>query len=152
MQSFVTNGMFWDEWLILDIHATEEIAGNDVDGWGLRVGGMCGMITHTTDEAAAFYLHIDRRGHEEFDTTTKGVDVDFLVFSNHGFAQIQSDAAAESIEAGTVEGLTVIDVLVAAVMNRAADALAVFTDGQRTLQPLIRIAAVTVDNKMYTNI
>ena len=133
MQSFVTNGMFWDEWLILDIHATEEIAGNDVDGWGLRGGGMCGMITHTTDEAAAFYLHIDRRGHEEFDSTTKGVNVDFLVLRNRCLAQIQSDAAAESVETGTMKGLAMIDVLVTAVVNRAADALAVLTDGQRAL-------------------
>ena len=129
MQSFVTNGMFWDEWLILDIHATEEIAGNDVDGWGLRVGGMCGMITHTTDEAAAFYLYIDRRGHEELDATTKGVNVDFLVLSNRCLAQVQPDAAAESVETGTMKGLAMIDVLVTAVVNRAADALAVLTDG-----------------------
>ena len=123
-----------------------------MEGWCSGVGLGLSMIAYATDETMAFYIYIDHSGHEEFDTTTKGVDVDFLVFSNHGFAQIQSDAAAENIEAGTVEGLTVIDVLVAAVMNRAADALAVFTDGQRTLQPLVRIAAVTVDNKMYTNL
>ena len=133
MQSFVTNGMFLDEWLILDIHATEEIAGNDVDSWGLRVGGMCGMITHTADEAAAFYLHIDRRGHEELDATTKGVNVDFLVLRNRCLAQVQSDAAAESVETGTMKGLAMIGVLVTAVVNRAADALAVLTDGQRAL-------------------
>ena len=111
------------------MHATEEIAGNDVDGWGLRVGGMCGMITHTTAEAAAFYLYIDRRGHEELDATTKGVNVDFLVLSNRCLAQIHSDAAAESVEAGTMERLTAIDVLVTAVVNRAADALAVLSKG-----------------------
>ncbi len=71
MQSFVTNGMFWDEWLILDIHATEEIAGNDVDGWDLQVNCVCGMIAHTPDETLAFYLHIDRRGHHEFDAATE---------------------------------------------------------------------------------
>ena len=81
------------------------------------------MITHTTDEAAAFYLHIDRRGHDEFDATTKGVNVDFLVLRNRCLAQVQPDAAAESVETGTVEGLAAIDVLVTAVVNRATDAL-----------------------------
>ena len=103
--------------LILDIHAAEEIAGNDVDGWGLRVDSMCGMIAYTTYKALAFYLYVDRCGHEEFNAATEGMDVDFLVLRNHGLAQIQSDAATESVEPGTVEGFAMIDVLVATIVN-----------------------------------
>lgn len=114
---------------VLDIHATEEIAGYDVNSWNFRVGGMCDMITYATDEASAFYLHIDRRGYHELDAATEGVDVDLLILSNHGLTQVQSDATEESIEPSTVEGLAMIDVLVATIVNRTADTLAVLTDG-----------------------
>ena len=70
--------------LILDIHTTEKIAGDDVDGWGFRGDGMCSMIADATDEALAFYLYVDRRGYEEFNAAKIGVYVDFLIFSNHG--------------------------------------------------------------------
>ncbi len=119
--------------LVLDIHTPEKIAGDDVEGWCLRVNSMCGMIAYTTDKALAFYLYVDRRGHEEFDAAKKSVDVDLLILSNHGLTQIQSDAAAESVEPGTVEGLAAIDVLVATIVNRTADTLAVLTDRQRSL-------------------
>ena len=136
---------------VLDIHATEEIAGDDVEGWSLRGDGMCGMIADATDEALAFHFYVDRRGHEEFDTATEGMDVDFLIFSNHGLAQIQSDATAESIEPSTVEGLAMIDVLVATIVNRTADTLAVLTNRQWAPQPLVGIATVAVDNQMYAH-
>ena len=95
------------------------------------------MIADAADEALAFYIHIDRRRHNEFDAATEGMDVDLLVLGDDGLAQVHSDATAESVETGTVEDLAVIDVFVATVVYRAADAFAVFTDRQRTLQPLI---------------
>ena len=104
-----------------------------MEGWCLRVNSMCGMIAYTTDETLALYLYVDRRGNEEFDAAKKSVDVDLLILSNHGLTQIQSDAAAESVEPGTVEGLAAIDVLVATIVNRTADTLAVLTDRQRSL-------------------
>ncbi len=104
-----------------------------MEGWCLRVNSMCGMIAYTTDKALAFYLYVDRRGHEEFDAANKSVDVDLLILSNHGLTQIQSDAAAESVEPGTVKRFATIDVLVAAVVHRAADTLAVLADRQRSL-------------------
>ena len=104
------------------------------------------MIAYTADEALAFHLYIDRRGHEEFDAATEGVDVDFLVLSNHGLAQVKSDAATESVETCTVEGLTMIDVLVSTIVSRAANTLAFFTGGQWSLQPLVWVAAVAVDD------
>ena len=90
---------------------------------------MCGMIADTANEASAFYLYVDRRGHEEFDAATEGVDVNLLVLGNHGLTQVQSDATTESVEPGTVEDLAMIDVLVATIVNRTADTLAVLTDG-----------------------
>ena len=104
-----------------------------MEGGGFRVGVACGMIADAADKAAAFYDNVDMGGHEEFDAATEGVDVDLLILSNHGLTQIQSDAAAESVEPGTVEGLAAIDVLVATIVNRTADTLAVLTDRQRSL-------------------
>ena len=119
--------------LILDIHATKEIAGDNMDGGGFRIGIACGMITDTADEAAAFYDNVDMGGHEEFNAATEGVDIYLLILSNHSLAQVHADAATEGIETGTMERLTTIDVLVATIVYRAADAFAVLADGQRTL-------------------
>ena len=88
-----------------------------MDGWGLRVDSMCGMIAYTTYKALAFYLYVDRCGHEEFNAAKKGMDVDLLILSNHGLTQVQSDATEESVEPSTVEGLAMIDVLVATIVN-----------------------------------
>ena len=118
---------------ILDIHATEEIAGDNMDGWSFLVCGMYGMITDTADEAAALYLDIDVSGYKQFDAATERVDVDFFILCDDSLAHIHSDAAAEDIQTGSVEGLAIIDVLIATIMNRAADALAVLADGQRAL-------------------
>ena len=103
--------------LILDINTTEEIAGDDVEGRCRAVGFAFGMIADTADEALAFHLHIDRRGHEEFNAAEEGVDVDFLILRNGRFAQIQTDASAESIEPGTMKYLAVIDVFVSAIVH-----------------------------------
>ena len=106
-----------------------------MNGGSLRVGIACGMITNTADEAAAFYDNVDMGGYEEFDATTEGVDVNLLILSNHSLAQVHADATAEGIETGTVERLAMIHILVAAIMYGAADALAVFTNRQRALEP-----------------
>ena len=140
-----TTKFFWHS-LIFDINSAEEIAGDNVEGGGFWVGSMCGMITDATDEAAALHYDVDMGGHEELDASAEGVDVDFLVLGDDSFAQIHADAAAESVESGTVECLAAIDVLVAAVMYRTADALAVLADGQWTLEPLVRVTTVAIDN------
>ena len=137
---------------ILDVHAADEVAGDDVDGGGFRVGGMCDVITDATYEAAALHYDVDVGGYKELDAAAEGVDVDFFVLSNDGLTQVHADAAAEGIETGTVEGLAAIDVLVAAVVNRAADAFAVFTNGQRALEPLVGVTAVAVDNQIHTHV
>ena len=156
MQGFVTNGVIngkiWDEWSILDIHAAEEIAGDDVEGGGFRVGVACGMLADAADETPALHFDVDVSGYEELDAAAEGVDVDLLVLGDDGLAQVHADAAAESIESGTVEGLAVIHVLVAAVVNRAADALAVLADGQRALEPLVWIAAVAVNDGLSSHV
>ena len=48
---------FCDEWLTFHVHTTEEIAGDDVEGRGFRVGSMCSVIADAADETA--YLHFD---------------------------------------------------------------------------------------------
>ena len=123
-----------------------------MEGGGSAVGLAIRMIADAADEALAFHLHIDRRGHEEFNAAEEGVDVNLLILRNGRFASVQADAAAESIETGTVKGLTMIDVLVSAIVHRAADTFAVLADGQRAMQPLVGVATVTVDNEMYSNI
>ena len=115
--------------LILDIHAAKEIAGDDVEGGSFRVGIACGMIADTADKAAAFYDNVDMGGHKEFDAATEGVDVYLLVLSNHSLAQVHADAATEGIKSGTVKRLTAIDILVATVMHATADAFAALADG-----------------------
>ena len=77
-------------YLILDIHATKEIAGDNVNGGSLRVGIACGMIADTADEAAALHFNVDVGGHKEFDATTEGMDVNLLILSNHSLAQQHS--------------------------------------------------------------
>ena len=123
-----------------------------MEGGSFRVGGMCGMIADATDEAAAFHHDVDVGGHEELDAAAEGVDVNLLVLGDDGLAQVHADAAAEGIETGTVERLAAIDVLVTAIVNRTADALAVLADGQRTPEPLVWVATVAVNNQMNTHI
>ena len=143
---------FCDEWLILDIHATEEITGDNMDGWNFWVGSMCGLVAYAADEAATFYDDVDVGGYEELDAAAEGVDINLLVFSDNGLAQVHADAAAEGIKTGTVEGLAAIDVLVAAIMYRAPDALAVLADGQWSLEPLVWVATIAVDNEVHTHV
>ena len=104
-----------------------------MDGGSLRVGIACGMIADTADKAAAFYDNVDMGGYVEFDATTEDVDVYLLILGNHGLAQVHTDAAAEGIKSGTMERLTAIDILVATIVYRAADALAVLANGQWAL-------------------
>ena len=88
--------------------------------------------------------HIGR--HKMLDAAAEGVDVYLLVLGDDSLAQVHADAAAEGVESGTVEGLATIDVLVAAVVHTTADALTVLAEGQRTLEPLVWVATVTVNN------
>ena len=136
--------------LILDIHATKEIAGDNMDGGGFRIGIACGMIADTANEAAALHFDIDVGGYEEFNAATEGVDVYLLILGNHSLAQVHADAAAKGIETGTMERLTTIDVLVATILHATAEAFAVLADGQRTLQPLVWISAIAVYNHQCT--
>ena len=132
--------------LILDIHATEEIAGDDVEGGGYAVGVAFSMIADSADEALTFHLHIDCRGHDDLNAAAEGMDVNLLILCNGRFAQVQANASAESIKPGTMEGLAMIDVLIAAIVHRATDALAVFTNWEWSLQPLVGVATVAVDD------
>ena len=138
--------------LILDIHATQEVVGNDVETVGILVCASRSMVAYTAYEAAAHDDNVHRLGHKELDAATEGVDLYLLIFGNGGISQVHTDSATESVETGTMERLATIDILVAAVAHAATDTLAVFTDGQRTLQPLVRVATIAVDNQPHTYI
>ena len=110
------------------------------------------MVANTANEAAALDHNVHRLRHKELHATTEGMDLNLLILSNGGISQVHTDAAAESVETGTVEWFATIDVLITAIMYTAADTLAVFTNRQRTLQPLIRVATIAVDNEAHAYI
>ena len=138
--------------LILAIYATEEIAGDDVEGGCRAVDFAFGMIADAANEALAFHLHIDRCGHDDLNAAEESMDVDFLILRNSRFAQVQADASGEGVEPGTVACLAMLDVFVASVVHRAADAPAVLTDGQRAPQPFVGVAAVAVHHEICSYI
>ena len=106
----------------------------------------CCMVADTANKAAALYYNVHRLRYKEFYAAAEGVDFDFFVLCNSGISQVHTDTATESVETGTMEWLATIDVLITAVMHTTADALTVFTNRQRTLEPLVWVAAITVDN------
>ena len=110
------------------------------------------MVADPADEAAALDYNVHRRRHNEFYATTEGMDFNLLILGNGSISQIYSDASAESVETGTVEWFATIDVLITAIVHTAADALAVFTNRQRTLQPLIWVATIALDNEAHAYI
>ena len=107
------------------------------------------MVANTANKTATFDNDVNRLRHKEFHTATEGMYLYLLILSIGGISQVHSDTAAESIETGTVERLATIDVLITAIVNATADALTVFTNRQRTLEPLVRVATIAVDNKDY---
>ena len=87
-----------------------------------------GLVTNTTNEAAAFYDYVDRGGNIKLNATQESMDVYLLVLGNGCFAQVQTQTTAEGIKPGTVERLTMKYILVAAVTNSTADALTVLIE------------------------
>ena len=110
------------------------------------------MVADTANKTTALYYDVHRLRYKEFHPATKGMDLYFLILCNSGISQIHADTATECVETGTVEWFATIDVLIAAVVYAAADALTVFTNGQRTLQPLVRVATIAVDDNAYAYI
>ena len=104
------------------------------------------MVADTANKTTALDDNVHRLRYKEFHAATEGMDLYLLIFCNSGISQIHTDTATESVETCTVERLATIDVLVTAVMYAATDAFAVFTNRQRTLEPLVWVAAITVDN------
>ena len=110
------------------------------------------LIAHAADETAALRLDIQRIGHYQFYATHEGVDVYLLILCDDSLAQVQAESPAESVKSGSVERLTFIYIFIATVVNRTADALALFRRWNRSLQPLAWVATITVDYKMYPDI
>ena len=97
---------------MLDAHAAQKVAGGDVNGVGIHIVALYRLVTGATDETVALHNHIDVVGNEQFHATQEGVDVYLLVLADNGLSQVQPQAAAEGIQSGTVESLTLIDILI----------------------------------------
>ena len=123
-----------------------------MEAGGILSSYSCSMIADTADETAALDHDVHRLRHHEFYAATEGVDLDLLILRDGGFAQVHTDTATEGVEAGAVERLATVDIFVASIVHATTDALAVLTNGQRTLQPLVRVATITVDNKAHSYI
>ena len=87
------------------------------------------MVADTANKAAALNDNVHRLRYKEFHATTEGMDFYLLILSNSSISQVHTDTSTESVETGTVERLATIHILIATVVHRAADALAVFADG-----------------------
>ena len=103
------------------------------------------MVADTANEVTTLDYDVHRLRYKEFYAAEESVDLYLFILCNSGISQIHTDTATKSVETGTVEWLATIDVLIATIVHAAADALAVFTNRQRTLEPLVWVAAITVD-------
>ena len=91
------------------------------------------MVADTANKTTALDDDVHSLRYNKFHTATEGMDLYLLILCNSGISQIHTDTATKSIETGSVEHLATIDILITAVVNTTADALAVFTNRQRTL-------------------
>ena len=110
------------------------------------------MVADTANEVTTLDYDVHRLRYKEFYAAEESVDLYLLILCNGCIPQVHSDASTESIETGTVEWLATIDVLVTAVMYATTDALAVFTNRQRTLQPKVGVTTIAVNNKVHAYI
>ena len=110
------------------------------------------MVADTANEATTLDKDVHRLRYKEFYAAEESVDLYLFILCNGCIPQIHSDASEESIEPGAVEWLATIDILITAIAHAAADALSVFTNRQRTLQPLVGVTAIAVDNKAHAYI
>ena len=110
------------------------------------------MVADTANEVATLDYDVHCLRYNEFYAAEESVDLYLFILCNGCIPQIHTNTSEESIEAGSVEWLATIDVLIATIVHAATDAFAVFTNRQRTLQPLVRVMAITVDNKVYAYI
>ena len=128
--------MFYIQLLILDAHATQEVAGGDVDSVGIIFWTLHRLVTGAADETVAFNNHIDVGGNEQFHSTQEGVDVYLLVLADHGLSQVHPQATAESVQSCATELLAPEDITIGTKIGRTMDALAILAQRQGTLQPL----------------
>lgn len=104
------------------------------------------MVAYTTNETAALDDDVHRLRHNEFYATTKGMNLYFFILCNRSLSHVHTNTTTESVETGTMKYFATIDVLVTTIVNATADALAVFTDRQRALQPLVWVATIAIHN------
>ena len=138
--------------LFFDTHATQKVAGDDMETRSTGNGASCSLITHTANEAVTLHQHIDMLGDKQFDTAQKGVDIYFLVLADDGFTQVQAQTAAKGVQPGAMKGFAPIAVFVGTKAHGTTDALAVLALRHRTLEPLRRILVKTVNDEFSTNV
>ena len=110
------------------------------------------LIPHTTNEASALdhYVHCGRN--IKLHAAQEGVDVDLLVLGDDSLAQIHADAAAEGIQPGSLERLSLIHIFVGTEVNRTVDAFSLVTDRQGASKPLVTVTHKTFEQQFYAYI
>ena len=83
-------------------------------GTGTLVNTLPGLIADTAKETMALNDYINIVGHQQFHSTEKRMDIDFLILADDRVAQIQPQAATEGIQPGAMESLALIDILIGA--------------------------------------
>lgn len=76
------------------------------------------------------------------------MNVYLLILSDDGIAEVEADTTAEDFEAGTVESLAVIDVLIASESCLADDAFALFGGGHGALQEIFVPVLATTEKEV----
>ena len=117
---------------------------------GISVDCSSGFIADSTNKAAAVHYHIHCRGDNQLNTAHKGMDVDFLILVNDGFAQIQTDSTTICFKPGTMKWFSVINVFITTKTHRAADSFAVLSERYGTLKPPVSVMPETADDETHT--
>ena len=110
------------------------------------------MVADTANEVATLDYDVHSLRYDQFHAATEGMDFYLFILCNGCIPQVHPDASEECVETGTVEWLATIDILITAIAHAAADALAVFTNRQRTLEPLVRVSTIAVNNTVHAYI
>ena len=76
------------------------------------------------------------------------MDVNLFILSDDGIAEVETDSAAEDLEVGPVEGLAVVDILVAAEACLADDALAFLGGGHGALQEILVLVLPATEDEV----
>ena len=94
------------------------------------------LVTNATYKAVTLDNHVDIVRDKQFHSTEECVDIYLLVLIDGSISQVQTQTAAEGIQSGTMERLTLIDVLIGTETCCTIDAFAILTLRNGALEPL----------------